>query len=527
MNPESEVGPRRRWPRRLLALLYLLASVLSGALYARDLERRRGVEGLLRVSGLERARALDAETLALEPAWDLAADAVVSAAVRAEGPLPSAETLRSARHLMLEAAAARPGWPMHPYLLARCEEPNSTARARLALRLAANGAPGFDSAWSALGRANLAAWGALSAEERSGAEAALRRAARSPAFAGAAFPKMATALGGAKAAALLPEDSEVLEAAAGSLAHTGEVESAAGLFVRAEQAERRERIEDLTGLERLRGLGDVEGLGRGCIAWFDRYPLAGLGDADGRRDLARLLDLWPDYRFGSWPGDRRARILRFLLEGSPPGVSPETFRRTLAALTGVPDSFRARVELAAGDEAAARALAASSGEAFSAEWADYDLDLARRELAAGRIAEAQGALANLGFEARNGCEALQLRREVARRLGDAEEVETTERRLLTLREPAPDDWSSRGAVTLCVDPGWSAGRILEVAIGPGAPALLQWGWNGGRAGTLSVPAKETFLRAPLEGLSGQKTLWVSFLVGGEGRTLHGLVRRDS
>jgi hypothetical protein len=305
------------------------------------------------------------------------------------------------------------------------------------------------------------------------------------------------------------------------------VTGAAELLSRSDQAERRERIEELEALEHRRALGDVDGLRLGCMAWFDRHALAGLGDAEGERQLARLLALFPDDRFGSWARDRRARIVKFLLDGRMAAVPPETVRRTLATLNGVPDPARARLELAAGNAAAARALADETGEPLAPEWGPYAIELAKREIAAGRLTEARRAIESLDAAGREGCEALLVRRDIARRQGDSTEAQAVEGRLAALRLPAAEDWSSRGALTLCVDPEWSQGQVLEVEIGPGSPALMSWGWNGARIGTLAVPAADGSLRAPLAGLEGQKTLWISFLVGGEGRSLHGLLRRAS
>jgi hypothetical protein len=218
--------------------------------------------------------------------------------------------------------------------------------------------------------------------------------------------------------------------------------------------------------------------------------------------------------------------VKFFLDGREESVSPAVLLRTVAALNGVPDPVRARIELAAGHVEAARALARAIA-ASPEEWSAFHLDVARRELSAGRIVEARQALSRLGPEARGGCGALLLRREIARRLRDVDEARTAESRLATLREPEPHDWSSVGTLSLCVDPEWSTGRILDVVIGPGAPALVRWGWDGGRAGTLAVPASETSVRAPLDRAAGQRMLWVSFLIGGQGRTLHALLRRAS
>jgi len=517
----------RRGPRRLLALLAFAGAILSAARYARDASLRREAEALAPRPRSEATKGIDSKTLALEPAWDLAADDIVTEAVLGRDAAASPAFLPRASRLMRRAAASRPGWPVHWYLLALCDEPKSGERPRRVLKQTVQDAPGFEPAWKALARSEMDAWSRLSAAERSEAENSVKLAARDASFVELEFPRMVGILGADRAAALLPEDSEVLESAAASLAQTGDVRGAASLLSRADLADRREIAKEIEALERRRSLGDVEGLRRGCIACFDRHPLEGLDDPEGRRALAKLLSLWPDDRFGSWSRDRRARIVKFFLDGRQSDVPPEALRRAVGALTGVPDAVRARVEVLAGNLAEARAIARASASSASPDWRAYALELARNELGAGRIAEAARSLEDLAPGAGDTCDALLLRREIGRRLGDSAESDAAERRLAVLRDPAAEDWSSRGSLSICVDPQWSEGRYLEVVVGAGAPALLTWGWDAGRAGAVSLPPEETSVKAPLQGLSGARMLWVSFLVGGQGRTLHTLLRRAS
>jgi hypothetical protein len=518
----SDVAPRAA--RFVVALCAMVAAVATILKHAGETRLRREAQALWPASPAEGAPLSDVEILTREPTWDLAADDAVSEILRGGRAEVSASPI--ARNLMLRAVAERPGWPAHRFLLASCDEARSGSRARRTLELASAGAPGLDPAWEALARADLDAWDALSPAERSQARRVFGRASRNPEFATSQFPRIVASIGFDLASSLLPEDAEVQEAAAGSLAAAGDVAGAASLLSAAERSERRGRAAALEALENRRTLGDVEGLRQGCIAWFDRHVLAGLDDAEGRRQLATLLALWPNDREGSWSRDRRGRIVRFFLDGRQADISSAVLLRTVTALMGVPDAIQARIELAAGHVAAARALARSSAPNVE-EWNAFYLELARHELGSGRTAEARQALARLGPEARGACDALLLRRDIARRLHDSEETRAVEGRLAAVREPDPHDWSSVGTLAVCVDPEWSEGRTLEVVIGPGAPALARWGWDGGRSGTLSMSAGETSLRAPLNRPAGQRKLWFSFLVGGEGRTLHGLLREAS
>jgi hypothetical protein len=524
--PDS-APPARPGRRRLLTLLFLAAALFSAGRFVRDRRLRRDPEELLRTARPARADSVDPAWLALETGWDLAAADAVSA-MESESGGESRQRRDRARDLMLRAIAERPGWPLHRYRLALLDEPRDGGRARRTLRLAATGAPGFDRAWSALARADLDSWAALDPAERARVDEVLRRAAWDERFVASEFWRMSVALGRERSAELLPNSSNAIESAAGSLAGAGDVEGAFLLLTRAERVERREGERDLGELARLARRGDLDGVRAGCAGWFDRYPLSRLDDASGRAQLARLLALWPEDRLGSWSRDRRARIVRFFLEGRTASVPGSVLLQTLGTLSGVPDPVRARVDLLAGDVAGAEALEAARGDTSrSAEWDAYFLDLARRELSSGRLEKAGIALSRLTAGNFDDCDALFLRRDLAGRQGDRGESDRLEARLATRRAVPDDDWSSRGSLSLCIDPQGRPASRLEVAIGPGAPALIVWGWDGGRAGTVFARPEASSFEAPFSGPAGRKTLWASFLAGGTGRSLHLRLREPS
>ena len=327
--------------------------------------------------------------------------------------------------------------------------------------------------------------------------------------------------GGARSFArslLLPEDAEVLDAAAGVFAQQGDVPATALLLARAVAAERRERQEGLAELERRAKLGDLEGVYAGCRAWFDAHPFEDLDDDAGRRQVARLLALWPDIRFGSWSRDRRARLVRFFLEGRTSAVASEALARAIESLTGVPDSVRAHVYLLADNLAAAQGLARSGSSIGSFEWDPYQLELSRRMLAAGKLAEARTALTRLSLLGGDGCEALLARRAYARAAQNSGELAAVEERLAALRQTVSGEWGSRGALSICIDPEIGGGSLL-VSVGPGSPALIAYGFDGGRAGTASIGGDGGSLGVSLVGLTGQRTLWTSLLIGGRDRSI--------
>ena len=247
---------------------------LSVARYAEDSGQRKAAMRFAETVGIAGRRPVERAALASEPAGDLAA-AVAVTAVLTQDAAASAKVFSAANALMADAVSTRPGWGYHLYLLGRTDPQKGGARARRALGLAVSGAPGMDVIWSAYARAEVEAWPGLSAAERSEAPEIFRRAFRSEDFVTDALASVTTVLGRSRTLALLPEDADVLSAAAGVFAERADLPGTALLLGRADGAERREREEDLAELERRAGLSDVAGLSAGCRAWFDAAPSRG------------------------------------------------------------------------------------------------------------------------------------------------------------------------------------------------------------------------------------------------------------
>jgi hypothetical protein len=496
--------------RRIFSGASILLAGVCLARFVEDQAWRRAARRYAAAAGLEPGRPGGAE-ISHEPAGDLAAAQAFLATLKRPSPPVSGEWRRMARDSMLEAAALRPGWAEHRHLLGLSDDEPSGERARRVLLLAARAAPGAIDYWTALARADLGAWPALPAAARAAAVEVFRRAVESEDFVSDEYAAVEAALGSHPARALLPENPGVLSAAAGSLAERGDIPGAASLMMRGQAAERSERERELADLERRELLGDADGLRRRCGVWFERHPFREQDDAEGRRQLARLLALWPNDRFGSWARDPRARLVRFFLDGRLSALPADPLLRTIESLTGVPDAVRARVMLASGRVGTAQTLA--RGAIFSPDWDAYFLELARIQLEAGKISEAGSALSKLSFGAREGCEALLARRSIARALEDATAAVAIEKRISAMREPPPEDLAARGSLSVCVDPEWSRDRLLRLVAPPGPPALLAWGWDGGRAGVVSLPERGGTVLVPLTVFAGQRTLWVSFLAG--------------
>lgn len=514
------LAPRGRL-RVAAGVLFLAGAVASAVVPLADRRLRRGAEAVVRLAALDRNSSEEAREIALETAGDLAAAMAASAALT--GP-PAAR--RAAADLMLTAISTRPGRAYPRYLLALSEADPLGERARRVLRLAADAAPGLDVIWFALARADLAAWTLLAPTERAKEVKVFGRCLQSEEFSSTQFAAVSKAIGRTRAVALLPDEGPVLSSAAASLAAGGDVPGAAILLPRAEEAERRDRVRELTELERRHREGDTRGVARGCRTWFDRHPFGEFDDAAGRRQLALLLGLWPDEP-GSWSADRRARLVRFFLDGRADDVAAETLLRAIQRMDGVPDPVLARILLLLGDATAAEALAERSGQTASPERDACFLELARRAAREGETTEAFTALARLSASAGQGCDALLVRRDLLRALRSSEGLPQIEQKIEALGQVSSEDWSTRHTLEVCVDPEVGRGAAIEFEAGPGAPALLAWGWNGGRTATVALSDREESFRVPLSGRRGQCRLWVAFLAGGEGRSLKTSLRKLS
>ena len=254
-------------------------------------------------------------------------------------------------------------------------------------------------------------------------------------------------LGRSRAVALLPEDAEVLNAAAGE-PRADRATSPAPPAARARGGGRASGARrGSSGLERRARLGDVEGLRCGLPVVVRRHPLAELDDAEGHRQLSRLLALWPDNRFGSWPRDRRARIVRFFLEGRHLGGRPP--KRSGARLRVLNGSSRldARARRLCGRRSRRRPgisrVRARRGrlDRDGAATTSTSPAGARRRDASRR----RGRAERPSPSARDGCEALLRRRALAGPHGDAEELEASRASRRAAADPSEVGTSRRGS----------------------------------------------------------------------------------
>lgn len=528
--------------RRLAGAACILLAAASLAHYVRDLRLRSPVERFARRFSLDHRHPLEVAAMRLEPSGDLACAMVVHAALRektAASPPPEGaapvgavpdpavdrrEMLLEARDLMLRAIAVRPGWPVHLYLLGETaaelsgESRGSGSRASQLwadpLRQATAGAPGTDAIAVVRGSMYLKNWPQLDAALRAEAPAVLQRAFLDPSFVSREFGATVRVLGVDQASPLLPDAAKPLRAAVKILSREGDIRSAAIFYERFLRAERSERADSLRRVEQRDRLGDLDGKRKACWSWVSEHSINDFDDAQGRAEVARLLELWPDDQGGSWSTDPRAEIVTFFLSGREREVKGEALSRAIEVLAGVPSSVRARAKILAGDASGAIELTGQA-ESDPLEWTPFFVDLARFELRQGRPGQARAALERVSSTALDECDVLLVRRDVARVLADARELESVVRKLESAG-PAGGrySWSAGRTLSLCIDPARAKSGFLAIATQSESPAIVTFGWDGGRSGVLAVPAGESALRVPLAGVTGRRTLSIRALAGG-------------
>lgn len=526
----------------------LLLLVLSGATYARARQARAASEAFAKEWEVELRRPEAAEAARRQPTADFAAGLLASTAVDDEtggvrwdglSEAAKASWLRSlerrdalvaaARDLALAAAAARPAWPGHALLAAKLEflaqrraaargEATDAARWLGPMRRAVKRAPSPD-AWAFLSGAMLESQDRLGAPLRLALPEALAEAFRDPAMVARAFPAAARALGTAEAMALVPDEPRALRAVATERSEAGDLAAAAEAWRRHESAERGARAEELEALEERARMGDLDGVRRGCRLFAGRFRPADADTPEGRRQSARVLELWPADATGDWRRDPRAELVRFFLDGRAGAVQGEALAKAVSQLRDVPEAVRARAALHAGRRYDWERLLESSDATRTLEWTPFHVELALAEAEAGRPDAARAALARMAPAARTECGALLARREVLRAEraaglnGGDDEAEIAAGLAAArgaagaAREPA-----AGGAVTLCVDPEADAGKALEVRVRAERPAVVAWGWNGGRSAQ-GLVSGEAILVAPLDGLQGRAFFSVRVLSG--------------
>lgn len=527
------------------AALWLALAGLSAHVFLRDAAGRGEALAFAREWGFDVRRPGHLEQVPLEATAADALGLMCDAAVADEvSPVPwrdldateraawldalarREEMLRAAHRLALAAVAEDPGFALQAYragqlgyLVAR-REGAEALRKRLAtwhlpLRHATRLAPGFEGSWAFLSAALLEAWPILPEELRRDGRDVLARAFLDPEFARRAFLPVTRELGLGPAMGLVPEVPGPLAAAAREVTAEGNVDAAAALLRRWEEAERKARAAELARLEERFRMRDEDALRAGCRAFVAAHPFRELTGPEAPALAARLLELWPHDGAGAWRTDGRAELLRVLLEASERRVNRAAVTRAAEALLDVPETERARLYLLAENRYGWERVVRESKTVGALEWTTFFAELARAEAADGRLDPAAEALGRIAPRAREECAVLVARRDWAEAAAERDAIAEAERELAAAREGGTGTWrwSSSFVLPLCVDPKADAGAELRLALPSSEPALLAWELNGRRGGSFRTGPEATTISVPLGGLQGVAVVSLSVLAG--------------
>ncbi|MGK2856311.1 MAG: hypothetical protein ACSLFQ_03795 [Thermoanaerobaculia bacterium] len=539
MTETIDIPPRS--PFRLLAALVPLALVAASILlYRADLRARAPVEAAVKTYGVDIRRPLEAEMIGYAPAADIGSQVFALAAigdalgrVRLKGldqierdawldvPTRLDDELGDAVELSLDAVTARPGWPMHRYLLGKLaytrdrrslEREIVPSRWLVPLRSAARSAPGADAVAETLAAVTLEAWDAIPEAERHDAPELFRRAFLDPSFVRKAWGVSANAIGAEGAAAAVPDSSASLIAAAKSSASMGEGRVAESLYRRWERAEWQEREVDLAEMRKRNERGDWIGLVGAAGAWASKHSPRDFDTPESRRQLEEVLRLWPRDQVSAWAGSRQAEILRYFLSGRMRGVDGEVLAGAASSLSGVPFPTQARLFLAAGLVRSAEELENGSMTKGTFEWTDYYVELARYHLARNAREEALEALNRIAATARGECDAALMRAALASGAPPAPKPIATSAADGSI---VPEAWAVNGMLSLCIDSRAMAKRTLVVDLATEGDGMVEWGWDDSRSATVASSGGTVTIRVPLADREGRSVFFARPALGGK------------
>lgn len=331
------------------------------------------------------------------------------------------EELAEARLALLGAMQSRPGWPYYQYMLGETtfaiesrafspslvEKPERWARPMLYAARATATAP---EVWRSIAAAYLRTWPALSDVHLGTAREVFGHAFSEPYFVNVGFPDAARLLGSDEAIRYLPEVPMSLRAAFDHFAAGDDTLHAWEIHQRWERAEWRNRTDDLAAIEEANKRNDFDNLALAIDRWIGAHPVWRFDSAAARVQAARVLELWPGRRRGSWTSDPLADVARYLLTRN---VDRRHFMpiiaRSVPLFSAVPVPVAAEIKLASGDVTGAERIALAAEDAGSTAWSHYILLLAKRHAEAGDTVAAAAALARLPAKMRDTHEAMIVR----------------------------------------------------------------------------------------------------------------------
>jgi hypothetical protein len=527
--------PSTRWGSVTVAAMLLIAAVLE---FVSNLSGRAPVALWAKRFGFDVRRPLEYEALLREPYGSLAAVAASEMALADSVetiPLPRAsaalrrawldsvprrpEALAGALALVRTGIARRPGFGDLRLSAAKLDAfggaPADASRSWALRRAAVSALPGIDAAWTLYAAMAIDHWRELPQPERAAAATALSRAFANGPFVREALPAALATIGPA-ALSWIPDDLASMRSALAVLAGRREVAAYVELFARMQEREAKRRGEEVAAIEHNLARGEVEDARQGCRHWVETYRPQGLDSPEGRREAARVLAAWPPGPEGSWNSGPKADLVRFFLNGRETQIAGPVLQRSLASFPDVPAEVRHRVALLAGSPEAGRRLMETAPEG-DPDWTPALLLFARQQLAAGNASGARRALDAVLEPIREDCEGLIVQRELAQAINAALPAETYGLRLAALLpgELPADAWSSERTVGLCLDPTTSV--ALEIEIASPQEAFVEYGWNGGRRGTVRVGPGSGTVALTISGESGRGVLFLRDLAGGPTR----------
>jgi hypothetical protein len=397
------------------------------------------------------------------------------------------DELAAAESLSLDAIAARPGWPFHESLLGQLafqrasRSPDASLgthseRWRVPLLDAATVAGSDITLWQSLALGYLQTWPTLKDEDRLASPSVFRRAFAGPEFVRALFLPAIQLLGVRQAVSFLPESSKPLWEAFVQILRSGEIEAAWLVHRRWDDAEWRERADDLEQIEIRQVRGDIDEVRALCESWTARHALTSYDSPAAHRQGARLLELWPGGRQGPWERDGRADLIRYLLDRRHEYVSGPSLERAVDGLEGVPAATRAQILLMAGNLDAARSVAKGSEDLGSLAWTPYLLAAAREARKRGDSAEATRLLTLLSPAAQGECDTSQAQEDI--------KLVPPRRSGLEVVTPLPS-MSAGAGQSLCVP---ASGGRFAVRLTADNEEIVDWTVNGARRGSCLLAA---------------------------------------
>jgi hypothetical protein len=513
------------------ASLGFLASLGAAILlYRNDLREREPALRHVAAFGLQQRRpeVVNSVGLALSPDW--AAEIVGDAALRdafegvdltnltpeariawIESASRIEDEVRSTHVLLLDAIAARPGWPLHQSMLGQVilaenhlstgSETRSNDLWLRPLSNAAEGAPAVLEVWQSLAAGYLQNWPVLTPAQRAEVPRVLRNAFADADFVKATFGPTAGLVGNTMAIGCLPESAKSLLAAFEYCAAENDVSDAIALRGRWEQSEWNERVRDLEAIERHFHRGDTDDVRTLCNQWIRRHSVWDFDSPAAHAQAARILELWPGE--GT---DPIAEIARYVWTRNRDGERfAPLVAKTLDATPNVSKQLIAEVKLAAGEVGEAERIARSAEDANSVRWSSFQLALVRHQIASGNVKGAEETLSHVSPAVLQTHEALLTRSALAAARGEKSDA-------IVFPEIERTTLSPCAAEAQIPVRGWRDWQTVRIRLIASQPTIIDLGANGARAATLLIDS-DRVVTFRLFGFAEQ-TLWFKRLSGG-------------